>query len=582
MVSRRPAWFIAAVALAVALSGCAGVPRSSAPQVIQSLPLGAPKPPAIQPSPGDSARAIVLKFLDANAIDPNQHTSARQFLTTAAANRWSDTTATVIADETVGTYRPTHPEVTVSGRVVGTLDSNGIYTPSLQRTGNGGARVKFNYGITRVHGQFRIESPVKGLLLTPTQFQEAYQPRALYFFDLSNRYLVPDTRWSALSGVSLAEWLVSELAAGPAPQLQNAVSGDSVPAQAAGQRRFIHGTSPMKVEITGSSQLDGAARDRLAAQIGTTLNDAMPGQIFEITDGGTPVQIPAAHNDQFDQSTFLSELGPPSPAPTVYYLHRGRIVNRRGVPLPGQVNSGREGFLTSVAVGRPSPTTQLNFAGVANGRLLVGTEASGLYPTSLHGDLSRPAFAPGMDEVWIGDGDKLYRVTGSVAVPARRPRIYPVPIGDLGPGRRIVAVALSPEGSRIALVVGTKGGNNELYVGAVVRSSGQVRVDQPTQISPAGVSVDDVAWLEPSRLIGIGDLASNRKPAIFNTNVDGSAWTNGSIGNLPSKPENIAVVPGAGVWVSANDTVWYQSGGEKWTSPSATGETFGYAPTYLE
>jgi hypothetical protein len=573
---------LSAVAVLTGLSACAGVPRSSAPETIESLPLGAPKPPAIRPAPGDSARDIVVNFLVANAIDPNQHTAARQFLTPAAANRWSDTTATILADETVGTYVPSHPQVVVTGRVVGTVDSNGIYSPSLQRTGSGGPRVRFVYRISKVHNQFRIDVPVKGLLLTADQFQEAYQRRALYFFDLSNRYLVPDTRWSALSGLPLAEWLVSELAAGPAPQLQSAVSGDSVPPQAGAQRRFIHGLSPMKVEITGASQLDGAARDRLAAQIGTTLNDAMPGQIFEITDGGTPVRIPAAGNEQFDQSTFQPDLGPVAPAPTVFYLKRGRVVDSQGRLLPGAINNGRAGYLTSVAVGRSSPIAQLNFAGVAGGRLVVGTESSGFYPTSLHGDLTRPAFAPGMDEVWVGDGGKLYRVLGADQVPTRQPRVYQVPIPHLGPGRHIVAVRLSPEGSRIALIVGTKGGNNQLYVGAVVRTAGDVQVDLPASpISPAGVSVDDIAWIEPLALIGIGDLAFNREPAIFNTNVDGSAWSNDSIGNLPS-PDSIAVEPGAGVWVSAHNTVWYQSGGEQWTSPSASGETVGYAPTYLE
>jgi hypothetical protein len=267
----------------------------------------------------------------------------------------------------------------------------------------------------------------------------------------------------------------------------------------------------------------------------------------------------------------------------VFYLHNGRVVNSQGDLFPGPVNNGREGYLTSVAVGQPTPISQLNFAAVAGGRLLVGTQSSGLYPTALHGQLSRPAFAPGMDEVWIGDGGKLYRVLGSDAVPGRRPKAYPVPIQTLGAGARIVAVRLSPEGSRIAMIIGSKNGNNQLYVGTVVRTAGQVRVDLPAlPISPAGVSIDDVAWIEPLALIGVGDLAFNHEPAIFNTNVDGSAWSNGSIGNLPPQPNSIAVEPGAGVWVSANDTVWYQSGGENWTSPSASGETGGSAPTYLE
>jgi hypothetical protein len=583
-VSRpRPAYLLLTVAVATVLTSCAGVPRSSAPQVVQPVPLGAPRQPAIHPFPGEAARDIVKNFLAANAVDPAQHASARRFLTEAAANRWSDTTATIIDDETIGTYRPSKPQVVVSGREVGTLNSNGTYSPSRQGSGNGGPHVSFVYGVRRVHGDYRIDSPWKGLLLTVDQFQEAYRRRALYFFDLSNRYLVPDPRWTALTGPSLAEWLVSELAAGPSPELQNAVSGDSVPQQAVAQQRFVRSGSPMKVEITGSSQLGAAARDRLAAQIGTTLNDAMPGQIFQITDGGVPVPIPAANSTQFDAAAFSEDLGPPAPSPIVYYLHDGEVVNSQGAPLLGLVNDRKLGYLSSVAVSRPSKTSQLTFAATAGGRLLLGTMSGGLVKTRIHGDLTRPVFAPGLDEVWVGDGDKLYRIDGVATVAARQPRIHAVTIPQLASGQRIVAAVFSPEGSRVALILGSPGGSDQLYVGAVIRTAGQVSIDLPSPpISPQGVSVTDVAWLEPLSLFAIGDLTGNKEPRIFNTNVDGSFWSDSSIGNLPPKPDSVTVVTGHVVWVSANGTVWYQSGGQNWASPSVTGETFGYAPIYLQ
>jgi hypothetical protein len=93
--------------------------------------------------------------------------------------------------------------------------------------------------------------------------------------------------------------------------------------------------------------------------------------------------------------------------------------------------------------------------------------------------------------------------------------------------------------------------------------------------------VDDVAWIEPPSLFAIGNLGGTHEPRIFTTNVDGSFWTDSPIGNLPSQPDSVTVQPGDVVWVSANNTVWYQSGGQQWTSPGVSGETFGYAPIYL-
>jgi hypothetical protein len=581
---RRITRALAACALlAGALAGCAGVPLHSRPQRIATIAAGVAHQPAVKPEPGDSGRDIVNKFLQANALDPSQHAAARQFLTAAASNRWSDNTATVLDEATVGTFVPDRPKVVVTGRIVGTLNGDGVYTPYPQGTGSGGARARFVYRLVRVHGEYRISEPSKGLLLTADQFQEAYRPRALYFFDLANRYLVPDIRWSALGGLALDDWLVKELAAGPSNDLQSAVNTDNLLTQAASEQKIITAGSPLRIEISGASQLDPGSRNRLAAQLGSTLNDAQPGELFTITDGHVPVRIPAAGSTQFSSASFDTDLAPRQPAPAVFYLRGGHIVDSRGVLLPGPINNGRLGYLTSLAVSRPAPTAQLNFAAVAGNRLLVGTQSGGFEATSVRGALSRPAFVPGLDEVWVADGAKLYRVTGTAATPGKAPRVQPVAVLSLGKDRKILAVRPSPEGSRVAMIISQPGGNPELYVAAVIRSGGQVRIDLPgAPISPDAVGVLDAAWIEPLELVAVGYLASSHEPLVFSTNVDGSAWSDSSIGNLPSQPDSVTVSTQQNVWVSANKTVWYQSGGEQWTSPGHTGQTSGYAPIYLQ
>ena len=131
-------------------------------------------------------------------------------------------------------------------------------------------------------------------------------------------------------------------------------------------------------------------------------------------------------------------------------------------------------------------------------------------------------------------------------------------------------------------------GQGQLYVGSVVRSAGQVRVDLQA-ISPDGVSVLDVGWISTQKLLAIGSQRSSGEPQIFETNVDGSGWSGRSIGpTLPGAPDSVTVALGQLAWVSVNKTVWEQDG-RSWTSPTAAAQTFGTSrsisssgPRYLE
>jgi Tol biopolymer transport system component len=91
-------------------------------------------------------------------------------------------------------------------------------------------------------------------------------------------------------------------------------------------------------------------------------------------------------------------------------------------------------------------------------------------------------------EVWIGDGPNLYRLSRAGA-------LHSVPV-DTAVGKvngRVTAVRLSPEGSRVALVLTASDHTSQIYVGSVVRSSSDVRVANLTPVSPQGVAVRDVA-----------------------------------------------------------------------------------------
>jgi Lipoprotein LpqB beta-propeller domain len=578
---KRAAGVLAVLALVVA--GCTGVPASSAPQTVEAVDTGAGTGgPTVPPDlSGLGARDVVDGFIHASATASANPNLARAFLTPRAAAQWpgSDPAATIIAnDYTVGTEDLRNHTVTVSGRVLGTLTGDGIYTPSLHAAGQGGERQPFVFDIGRVGSGYRIAQLHAGLVLTDDDFRKTYRQQAVYFYDLTGKTLVPDLRWTALvDKTDLAKWLLAQIVNGPRPEMQSAVTADTMPADSDPGQIGVSLGSPTTIDIPGSSQLPPGTRDRLAAQLSQTLLETLAGRDMSIADSGRPVTIPSVNGNVFAASDFTSAIGP-APLPSeVYYLQDGRVRDDSGRLLAG-VDGGVS--FSSVALGRAKPDTPLLVAGVtgtgARARLEVGTaQRGGLHPVALQGPLTRPAFEPGTSEVWVGSGSRLYLVSAGAASGAR-----PVRVPVVGGGGQIVALRLSPEGARIAIVIAGGDGRNQLWVGSVVRGGGPPRIDKLVPISPDGVDVTDVAWLDPLKLFAIGSLAGSQDPRTFETGVDGTDWTNARVG-LPSAPDAVAAATGSSVWVSAGGFVWKQSG-TAWLSPGPTGQTLGTAPVYLE
>lgn len=563
----------------IVLAGCTGVPSSSAPRTIEPIDIAGADTTQAEPPPGADPRTIVQKFLDTNPLDPVDHGAARQYLAPQARKDWSDATATIISGKSVSTYELKKP-ITVSGRVVGTLTATGIYVPTLQGTGDGGATQKFSYKVGRVAGEYRITALPAGLVLTTDQFEQYYRQHAVYFFDSAHRFLVPDTRWSALNGVDLDMWLLTQLASGPRAELRNTVATDTLPVQSSARRLTATAGPPVTVEIPGAAQLDARSRLRLAAVVSATITDPASTEPIVLTDGGTKVRLPDSAGPEVVALNVDTRFIPQPPAADVFYLRDGNVVSEGGQRLAGRLKVSPY-FLSSIAVSSQNSGPAVTVAGV-NGtgtrdQLVIGTQDAGYRKVGLTGVLSRPAWAPDNNEVWIGDGGKLYRVVVKGNVGQSSQVSVPAAAG----GGRILALRLSPEGARIAIVISSSNGAEQLFIGSVVRSAGQVRIDALQSVSPEGVRVRDVAWIGPQKFFAIGSIADSGDARIFESNVDGSFWTGRGVSPLPEPPDSVSVAVNQLAWVSANNTVWEQNG-RGWSSPGATAQTTGDKPVYLE
>ncbi len=545
-------------------------------------PVAVNPPPVVCVQQGSAPRNIVSAFLNCSGKNDPNHNGARQFLTPEERPRWSDSSVTIIDFATPSNF--SHHHIVVSGREIGTIDDNGDYTPALRGdgTGTGGPVIKQSIGLRKVQGKWRISSLSRqGLLIDASQFQ-LYQQRALYFFDASNQHLVPDPRYSQLSAPGeLANWLITGLGEAPRGGLQSGLQS-AFPNLTATNKAPTHLSSDgklIKIDIPGAAQFPASTLDRLAAQIAQTLSQVSQIEGIEITDGTTPVRIPSGQNGTiFNLSNLSSRFGVnvSEAAPDLYYVHGGGVYDILGQRLRGRVGNGSY-ELTSVAL-RPESvgSTNLLVAGVRGSThqyLDVGTPAQ-LFPTKLSGDLSRPAWAPNVPEVWVGSGQHLFRVSW----PSRTVRAVPVDVPEGVASGTIIAVRLSPDGSRVAMVLrsNARPHTSQIYVGGIVRTGSDVRVTNLTPISPQAVTVNDVAWNDQLKLFVIGTNLITHTWGLWEVQADGSLWTLRSNVGLPQAPDSLTVASGSVAVVAAGKTVWRQQAGS-W-SPLGADETHGHQP----
>jgi hypothetical protein len=576
---RRPRSALAALlSAALVLAGCTGVPTDSAPLVVRTVDRGGPgvSQAKLTPKAGADTRTIVTNFLDAGVAADAGHSQARQFLTSAAARKWQDATVTVVDSWAVGVQTLTGHGATivVTGRRVGQLDASGVFSPSLKGTGVGD-RETFTFDLIQTEGQWRIDQLQPGVLINQSAFERSYLPHELYFYDLSETTLVPDLRYCALNGQALATWLLAALLAGPRPELAQAVINE-VPDQVG--RATVVDSDPILVEMPGTSQLDDRGRDRLASQLAYTLAQIrfVPGAQLKLTDSGRALAIPAAHGATFSAVNF-SSAGPDSVAPGVqpYFLRDGAVIG--GIdnkPVGGVLGQPGRG-LTSVAL-RRNAAGDLQVAAVAGNRFEMGSTTKLSKVTLPAGALSRPEWRPHADDAWIGVGSKgaIFRV-GPDGVP--KPVSITSPVGGLPPGQ-VLALRFSSDGVRLAAVLRGADATLTAWIGSLVTSSSDVRIDSFEPLTPARLVVSDLAWADATKLLLIAG-APNDETRVWQVLSDGSGLTGVTNLGLPGPPISIAAASQQSPLVSASDSIWTQRG-SLWTPFPGSTPTPGINPVY--
>jgi hypothetical protein len=469
----------AVAALVMLMTGCSGIPLDGVVRAGQPVDPGDNPPPVFLPSrPQKNAgpETILRGFIDAASSPENKYAIAREFLTPDYSDTWNPDAGVTIDN---GAARPTialnDASMQLSVSPVAEVDESGVFTEV-----ESAAPVFLRYDFAKVAGQWRISAAPNGIVIDQSTFSQVFSERALYFFDPSFTYLVPDLRWYP-RGPSAPTRIVKGIIAGPSPWLAGAVAtafpaGTNLTADAV---QVV--ARDAKVDLT--SEALGA--DRVTLQ-------RMRAQLVNSLPAGLTVTIAVNQNSQ-----EIADLGMEAP-----------IVNPRVDARALILRDGRFGFLAATGddltliPGISEPVAALNPTAVtlAPGQAAAAVLApGGVYGVSA-GDAPRlldprqGLVAPSIDGIGF-----------VLSVPSDRPTelfVY-TPAGEATAvptswpeATSIHSLRVSRDGTRlVALLI--SGSDTRLVVAAVKRDKGiPVGLGEPVELASLEGTPLDATWVD--------------------------------------------------------------------------------------
>lgn len=487
-VLRHWARILGVTVVLFALAGCAGIPSSG--PVEQGSAVAAAGSNSIEflpegPVLDGTEEQILRGFIEAASGPQNDYAIAREFLTPEFALAW-DPNASVRVDVGSRTISVGTAAATVDINQAATVDALGLYseTPS-------DAATSLDYSFELIDGQWRISNAPAGVVIDRFTFEQVYGAHSLYFFDPTFSTLVPDLRWFPNS-TSVSTRIVKALLAGPAPWLGD--GGATVSAYPEGTA-LVADTVPVTrgvatMDLTAGALEAGTEGLRAMQQQATaSLRSVSTVTSVNLVVDGVPQEIIGGGN--------IEGVLPAD-------------VDSRALVLRGD----QFGFLNGTAV---TPIDKLSSAIVGLSPVAVSlapaqrmaavlTDTSVMLVRSV-GDPIEIDSRPGLISPTVDNANYVWSVPAqdSTALKAISTdgvsNSVEVPWSD---AEGITALKVSRDGARVVALLNDNG-VARLYVSAVIRGdrSVPVRLGTPVELTAAGGSPVDVAWVDSFTVISL-------------------------------------------------------------------------------
>lgn len=469
--------------LALTLSACGGIPTSGGVHAGEPFidgPTGDFVFNPLEPVPDADQRSILEGFIAAFTGTQSDYGVARMFLSEDFKKDWDPRQSVLIrtGSPMVSSVGPALMEYTFTS--VAQLDQIGAYSA----VGSVVQTLQFHF--VKENGQWRIDQAPPGIVLPMSTFLTIFSKHALYFYDVSLNYLVPDERW--FPGGTTANRIVSALLAGPPDWLKGAVVSQFPDGTQLSPGTTVTVNSTVaQVDLTAEvAGADEAQRRRMQLQLTESLASV---------PGIASVEISVA-----DAILAIQPMGPDGPATQ-------RAVDSRPLVLA----DGKFGYLSGGEV-TPIPQLSDKIVALSPRAVAAGVDASvaavlasgGVYVARVNEkqpqliDGRSGLIAPAIDDfgmVWSVPADS----SEPIIVVSPDGVAHPVSV-SLPADSRIVSFTLALDNVRAAILLQTSAGAR-LIVAAIARDPSQsfipVSIGAPVlDALLEGDTAVDAAWID--------------------------------------------------------------------------------------
>ncbi|MFB2599248.1 LpqB family beta-propeller domain-containing protein [Herbiconiux sp. P17] len=486
------------VLLFAGLAACSGIPRSGPVQAGESSGTDNDIDViflAADPVKGASQQDILNGFILAAKSPQDDYQIARRYLTKAAADSWKPNEGAIVDTGPRPTTAQSDTELQMNVTPVAGVNSNGAYSESTSS-----APLPLSFGFTQVDGEWRINALADGIVIEDLFFDQVFSSHALYFYDPTFTYLVPDLRWFP-STTAVGTRVVKALLAGPSAWL-----GDGAVVTA-----FPDGTSTTAVVTTGGQtqvelssnilQADPNDLERMQYQLRTSLSDLASASNVTISVDQNIVPIPGSNVAVPDSDPRVN--GQPLVLRDGAF---GFVAGSSVAPITG-ISEGVESLQPLAAAYSATARTAAVKAG--NGQVYAVRAGDAPAVLDQRGGLIDPAVDP-FGYVWTVPADEPTSVT--VYGPGEAGVTIP---SNWDGASTIVSLEISRDGTR-ALALLSVNGLPKLVVAAVIRNQGGVpqRLGQPVELSTGQGAPVDATWVDQLTVASVTALPSGEDRAV--------------------------------------------------------------------
>jgi len=489
------------IALALVLSGCSGIPRSSevffGEEISEDSSAQFVRVIARPPSAGMSPEEIVRGFLDACADPSENYGIARQYLAVESAGDWNPLTGIEIYETSTISVAGSSPSLTLSAEKLGTISDLGRY-----QSGDPGAEISKSFDLAQdSNGQWRIANLSDGILLSNGDVDRSFRSFPIYFFNTDLTSLVTDNVLVPVSNSGAATSLVRSLLDGPSPYL-SPVATNAFPVGTTltyGSVPVTNGIAQVDLsnEILGA---DEASRRALSAQLVWTLSALPNVSAVEISVSGQPLALTNVSSPQTIQDwQNLSTL------PDVDLVDLNVIRNDKILSVINDSENLK--FIAPAPLVFAAPNlvgTQIAAVTADRKSLQVTNTAASQFEIVAQGDqISKPTWDRDGNIYFSDFGQGVREVIGDGTL-----RVVTVDASTLGTTDQVKQVAVASDGVRVAVVL-SNGIQDVIAVGAIFKTDSETRIIGLHRIERSITSVRDIVWSSPTSIAAIGADESN-------------------------------------------------------------------------